>query len=100
MCIIFSAANNILIDHSGIKLSDFGLTVDRKEASRYVECRGTVPYMPMELFCGGECGASADIYAAGCTMLHLLSGSPPWPGFVRDAIIQKVRKGMIYFMFK
>ena len=99
MCIIFSAADNILIDHSDIKLSDFGLTVDREETTGNIGLRGTVPYMPKELFCGGECGASADIYAAGCTVLHLLIGSPPWPGFVQEAIIWKVRKGMIYFMF-
>jgi serine/threonine protein kinase len=40
---------------------------------------------------GGGLGASqaADVWSFGCLLLHMLSGSPPWPGL---SVLQLCRK--------
>lgn len=87
--LLFSAAENIFFCHNGVKLGDFGLAVDLSENKKY-NVRGTVPYISKELFRREGYGTSADIYAAGCVILCLLSGSPPWKGCDRDFIIYQV----------
>ena len=91
-------AENILFGKDDLKLGDIGSTVGRGETTWNVGVRGTVPYIPKELFCGGEYRASVDIYEAGGVILNLLTGAPPWTGWERQTIMYKVRREMIYLM--
>ena len=83
-----------MIGADNVKLCDFGLTVDLGEKTAIVGYRGTVPYMPKELFCGdGEYRPSVDIYELGGVMLYLLSGVRPWADYCQsNSIIYKVRR--------
>ncbi len=41
---------------------------------------GTPLYMPPEQWRGGTVEAATDVYALGCVVLEMLSGSPPFEG--------------------
>ncbi len=73
---------NTLLDAQGhAKLDDLGLA-KVLERSRGVNNReaGTQAYMLSEQFSEGATTPQADIYALGCTLYHLLTGTPPFVG--------------------
>lgn len=75
---------NIKLTPAGtIKLVDFGLvklmTPDDESTVTVLQGRGSVQYTPLEQY-GGESGHTdvrSDIYAAGATLYHLLTGQMP-----------------------
>lgn len=75
---------NIKVTPQGrVKLVDFGLVKvlqpDDTRTVTVVQGRGTVAYTPLEQY-GGDTGHTdvrTDIYSAGATLYHLLSGQPP-----------------------
>ncbi|KAG6386856.1 hypothetical protein SASPL_152033 [Salvia splendens] len=70
---------NILLcgDGGEVKIADFGLAKRQGEYSGF-ELRGTPLYMSPEMVAGGDQGPAADIWAVGCVIVELLSGSPAW----------------------
>ncbi|XP_055032103.1 mitogen-activated protein kinase kinase kinase 8 [Misgurnus anguillicaudatus] len=71
--------SNIVLMSAKAVLVDFGLTVQMKD-DMYVprDLRGTEMYMSPELvLCRGH-NTKTDIYSLGTTIIHMLSGSPPW----------------------
>ncbi|XP_052426792.1 mitogen-activated protein kinase kinase kinase 8 isoform X1 [Carassius gibelio] len=71
--------SNIVLMSAKAVLVDFGLTVQMKD-DVYVprDLRGTEMYMSPELvLCRGH-NTKTDIYSLGTTIIHMLSGSPPW----------------------
>jgi serine/threonine protein kinase len=90
--IIISVADNILFGNNDVKVGDFGLAVNRRDTTSNIGIRGTVPYMPKELFCGGEYRASVDIYEAAGVWIYLLTGSHPWAGYETHAVMFKVSR--------
>ena len=70
---------NILLcgDGGEVKIADFGLAKRKGEFSGF-ELRGTPLYMSPEMVAGGDQGPAADIWAVGCVIVELLSGSPAW----------------------
>lgn len=73
-------AQNILIGNDGLKIADFG-------CAKWVETgglstsgfSGTPAYMAPEVARGEEQSFPADIWALGCTIFEMASGSHPWP---------------------
>ena len=67
-----------------LKILDFGIAL--MEGAPRVTWRGfsglmgTPEYMAPEQIKGERGAAKSDIYAVGCLMYHLLSGSPPFTG--------------------
>ncbi|XP_010535523.1 PREDICTED: mitogen-activated protein kinase kinase kinase ANP1-like [Tarenaya hassleriana] len=63
------------------KIADFGLAVE-KDTVEYDEDngypRGTAMYMSPELVTGGDLDYGADVWAFGCTVLEMLTGSHAW----------------------
>ena len=76
--------NLVLAPDDHLKILDFGIAL--MEGSPRVTWRGfsglmgTPEYMAPEQIKGERGGAKTDIYAVGCLMYHLLSGSPPFTG--------------------
>ncbi|PIN02158.1 MEKK [Handroanthus impetiginosus] len=71
---------NILIGEDGLKIADFG-------CAKWAECghsgmekfSGTPAYMAPEVARGDEQSFPADIWALGCTVIEMATGSNPWP---------------------
>ncbi|MDR3569085.1 MAG: serine/threonine-protein kinase [Syntrophobacteraceae bacterium] len=76
--------NLVLAPDGHLKILDFGIAL--MEGSPRVTWRGfsglmgTPEYMAPEQIKGERGGAQSDIYAVGCLLYHLLSGSPPFTG--------------------
>ena len=70
-----------------IKLGDFGVALQTRDArpNDPVRAVGTPLYMAPEQFRNIAVGPTADIYAFGATMFHLITGQPP---FVADSAMQ------------
>ena len=74
---------NVLVSSTGVvKLADFGASEQLHASDRAgtFTITGTPYYMSPELI-RGEAGGNllvADVWAVGCTLIELLTGSPPW----------------------
>ena len=73
---------NVLLNHSGtVLLADFGialLTEDASRATRVGVTMGSLAYMPPEQRIDARSvGATADVYAVGATLYHLLTDENP-----------------------
>lgn len=71
---------NILVGDDGPKIADFGCarrvnTVETEPAA----IGGTPMYMAPEVARGEEQGFACDIWALGCTVIEMATGSLPWP---------------------
>jgi len=76
---------NLLLGSDGhLKIIDFGIAfvegAPRVTWRGFSGLMGTPEYMAPEQIKGERGGASTDIYAMGCLMYHLLSGTPPFTG--------------------
>lgn len=65
-----------------VLLTDFGLSRLVARAAGRAQIAGTPQYMAPEQFRGEsrDFGPWTDLYAFGCLAVHLLQGSPPFPG--------------------
>ena len=54
---------------------------------------GTPAYMPPEQARGEEIGKTADVYALGAMLYHLLAGRPPYSARSADTLIRKLLEG-------
>ena len=76
---------NIMIDSEGdVKLMDLGLSKsmsDGGDATQTGMLLGTPHYMsPEQSQSRGDLDVRADIYSLGCSLFHMVTGSPPYPG--------------------
>ncbi|KAL6544492.1 hypothetical protein OROMI_023354 [Orobanche minor] len=69
---------NILIGDDGLKIADFGCAkwVESGEPAAF---SGTPAYMAPEVARGEEQSFQADVWAFGCTIIEMATGSGPWP---------------------
>jgi serine/threonine protein kinase len=70
--------SNILVCLDGlVKLADFGCAAHVNDCKGRV---GTTPYMAPEVARGTSHNGKADVWSAGCCLLEMLQGNPPWHG--------------------
>ncbi|PRW58290.1 Mitogen-activated kinase kinase kinase 13-A [Chlorella sorokiniana] len=83
------STNNILLalnphDPRGFsaKLSDFGLStvLAARQTHRTSQLKGTVDFMPPEMFTSGEVRFAVDIYSLGIVIYWLVAGEGPYAG--------------------
>lgn len=72
---------NILVHDNGtVKLADFGastrLSFDKTQETTTI--KGTPYFMAPEVLPNSKYGRKGDIWAVGCTMIQMLTSSPPW----------------------
>ncbi|XP_073274436.1 mitogen-activated protein kinase kinase kinase 20-like [Primulina huaijiensis] len=73
--------NILLGPNDSVKIADFGLAKragGRKENFSGCELRGTPLYMSPEIVTAGEQGAPADIWALGCAVAEMVTGTLAW----------------------
>ncbi|MEM7312537.1 MAG: serine/threonine-protein kinase [Planctomycetota bacterium] len=79
----FKPGNIFVTQDGSLKLGDFGIARDTREQD-LTEAGltvGTYSYMPPELIRGDEgVTGQVDLYAMGCVLFELLTGSPPYQG--------------------
>lgn len=84
---------NILIDHEGqVKLTDFGLArpADTTEVTQPGTILGTLAYLAPEQITGGAPDGRADIFAFGCVMYEMLSGTKAFEGGNVSATLHRI----------
>jgi serine/threonine protein kinase len=89
---------NILLDsRNHIKLADFGtaLIVDRPHGDQLVRSSivGTPAFVAPELLKDGQIGFSSDIWAFGCTIFNLLTGTAPFEGENAAELMENISHG-------
>ncbi|KAK6116227.1 hypothetical protein DH2020_050023 [Rehmannia glutinosa] len=87
--------NILLCSDGGVKIADFGLArrAAKNGAVSGCELRGTPMYMSPEMVTGGEQGAPADIWALGCVVSEMVSGSPAWKFSDVAALLMRIGVG-------
>lgn len=61
-----------------LRILDLGVAASDGAAFREINNPGTPSFMAPELFADGVCSVSSDLYAAGVTLYHLLTGRYPY----------------------
>lgn len=67
---------NVLIGKNGAKIADLGCAKMVEDGSKF---SGTPVFMAPEVARGQEQGFQADVWALGCTIIEMATGSNPWP---------------------
>jgi hypothetical protein len=81
---------NVLLERDHAFLSDFGLAMASygdDESTRAAGVVGTVDYLAPEIINGGPATVAGDVYALGCVLFQMLTGSVPFP---MDGLIAKL----------
>ncbi|MEC3993380.1 protein kinase [Actinacidiphila sp. DG2A-62] len=74
-------ANVMITDEGTVKVADFGIARVLDSDQRLTatgSAIGTPSYMSPEQINGGDVDARSDVYAAGCVLVELLTGRPPF----------------------
>src|SRR5919205_541121 len=73
---------NILLEGMTAYVSDFGLAKDSQASNltRPGQALGSLDYMSPEQIRGEDVSPATDIYALGCVMFEVLTGTPPFGG--------------------
>ena len=89
--------SNLLLtaDERTLVVADFGAALRLGTDSTIAtppSVRATTRYMAPEAFNPEMCGVgmAADVWSAGCCMLEMLSGMPPWHGERREVVRHKL----------
>ena len=81
---------NVLLEGERAFLSDFGLartSSGGEETTQVGGLVGTVDYLAPELVDGGAATVASDVYALGCVLFQMLTGSVPFPA---DGLVAKL----------
>jgi serine/threonine protein kinase len=76
-CLFVSGANLLLDANGRIKVADFGACT-YAELDKRLTVIGTPFWMAPEIIEMTSGGTAADIWSLGCTVVELLTGSPPY----------------------
>jgi serine/threonine protein kinase len=72
--------SNILAGDGGAKLTDFGIARGAEDATltRTGLVTGSPAYLAPEVAMGGQATVASDVWAFGATLVHLVTGQPPY----------------------
>ena len=76
--------NIFYMPNGTIKLGDFGIAVNENDAEKCGNILGSVYYLAPEVYTGRPYSIESDIYAAGVTFFHILTGRTPFDGTTEE----------------
>ena len=82
---VFYLANGV------VKLGDFGIAKNEKEAENNGKILGSVHFLAPEVLTGKAFTVSSDIYAAGITFFQLVTGVLPFDGDTKKVANDQIR---------
>ena len=82
---IFYLANGL------VKLGDFGIAKNEKEAENHGKILGSVHFLAPEVLTGKPFTIASDIYAAGITFYQLVTGVLPFDGSTEEVAKKQIR---------
>ena len=83
---IFYLSNGI------VKLGDFGIAKNEKEAENHGKILGSVHFLAPEVLQGKPFSVASDIYASGITFFQLVTGILPFDGSTKEVADAQVKK--------
>ena len=84
--------NIFYLSNGTVKLGDFGIAKNEKEAENHGKILGSVHFLAPEVLQGKPFSVSSDIYAAGITLFQLVTGVLPFDGTTKQVAEAQVKK--------
>ena len=84
--------NIFYLSNGTVKLGDFGIAKNEKEAENHGKILGSVHFLAPEIFKGETFSISSDIYAAGVTFFQLITGVLPFDGKTEEIAQMHLKK--------
>ncbi|EOA28752.1 hypothetical protein CARUB_v10024983mg [Capsella rubella] len=85
-------SNVVLAEKGEAKIADFGCA-KRVDPEFELKVMGTPAFMAPEVARGEKQGKESDIWAVGCTVIEMVTGSPPWTEATDDPVSVLYRVG-------
>ena len=76
--------NIFYLSNGTVKLGDFGIAKNEKEAENHGKILGSVHFLAPEVLKGQAFSVASDIYASGITFFQLLTGVLPFDGSTKE----------------
>ena len=83
--------NIFYLSNGTVKLGDFGIAKNEKEAENHGKILGSVHFLAPEVLKGGEFSIASDIYATGITFFHLVTGILPFDGSTKEVADAQIK---------
>lgn len=84
--------NVFYLSNGTVKLGDFGIAKNEKEAENHGKILGSVHFLAPEVLTDKNFSIASDIYAAGITFFQLVTGVLPFDGTTSEVADMQVRK--------
>ena len=84
--------NIFYLSNGLVKLGDFGIAKNEKEAENDGKMLGSVHFLAPEVLQGKPFSVASDIYAAGITFFQLVTGVLPFDGNTKEVADAQVKK--------
>ena len=84
--------NIFYLSNGTVKLGDFGIAKNEKEAENHGKILGSVHFLAPEVLTGKPFSISSDIYAAGITFFQLVTGVLPFDGSTEEVADAQVKR--------
>lgn len=84
--------NIFYMSNGTIKLGDFGIALSEEDLKVNENVLGSVYYLAPEVYQGKPYSIASDIYAAGVTFFHILTGKTPFDGSTKEIAKAHIKK--------
>ena len=84
--------NIFYLSNGVVKLGDFGIAKNEKEAENHGKILGSVHYLAPEVLKGEPFSQASDIYASGVTFFQIITGILPFDGSTKEVADAQVNK--------
>ena len=84
--------NIFYLPNGTVKLGDFGIAKNQKDAENHGKIMGSVHYLAPEVLTGKPFSIGSDIYACGVTFFQLVTGVLPFDGSTEEVAKSHLKK--------